>query len=113
MTSTKPATPQDLKRLYRALASLANEQAVAALLEDICTIREIDEMAQRLFVAQLLAEEHSYTYISEQTGASATTIARVSKALNHGAGGYRRVLDREKSTNHTAQTNQDNQHNEG
>ena len=92
MTSTKRATPEELGLLYRSLASQASERVVAALLEDMCTIREIDEMAQRLTVAKLLAADYSYTSISELTGASATTIARVSKALNYGAGGYRAVL---------------------
>ncbi|MCL2757070.1 MAG: YerC/YecD family TrpR-related protein [Coriobacteriia bacterium] len=93
MTSTKKATAEELVLLYRALASQTDEQAVAALLEDICTIREINEMAQRLTVARLLDADQPYIAISEQTGASATTIARVSKSLNYGAGGYRKVLD--------------------
>ena len=93
MTLTKSATYEELEFLYRAFASLTDERVIEALLKDMCTIREIDEMAQRLVVARLLAEECSYTNISELTGASATTIARVSKALNYGAGGYRAVLD--------------------
>ena len=98
MTSTKRATPEELGLLYRALAFVSNEQDVASLLEDMCTISEIDEMAQRLTVARMLANEHSYTSISEATGASATTIARVSKSLNYGAGGYRLVLSPEVGT---------------
>jgi len=93
MTATKKATPEELASLYRALASQTDEQVIAALLEDMCTIREIDEMAQRLTVAKLLDADQSYIAIIEQTGASATTIARVSKSLNYGAGGYRKVLD--------------------
>ena len=97
MTSTKRATPEELELLYRALASQTDERVVAALLEDMCTIGEIHEMAQRLTVAKLLAADHSYTVISELTGASTTTIARVSKALNYGAGGYRAALGLEAS----------------
>jgi TrpR-related protein YerC/YecD len=62
-------------------------------MEDLCTIREINEMAQRLTVAVLLDTGESYTAIGEKTGASATTIARVSKCLNYGTGGYRAVID--------------------
>jgi TrpR-related protein YerC/YecD len=62
-------------------------------MEDLCTIREINEMAQRLTVAALLDEGESYSAIGEKTGASATTIARVSKCLNYGTGGYRAVID--------------------
>jgi len=95
MTSTKKATPEELELLYRALALQTDERLIAALLEDMCTIREIDEMAQRLTVAKLLAADLPYIAISDITGASATTIARVSKSLNYGAGGYRSVLDLE------------------
>jgi TrpR-related protein YerC/YecD len=62
-------------------------------MEDICTIREVHEMAQRLTVAAMLDEGESYVAIQGRTGASATTIARVSKCLNHGSGGYRAALD--------------------
>ena len=96
MTPLKRATPEELELLYRALANQNDVQVIAALLEDMCTIREIHEMAQRLTVAKLLAEEQSYNMITEETGASATTIARVSKALNYGAGGYEIVLAQEK-----------------
>jgi TrpR-related protein YerC/YecD len=60
----------------------------------MCTIREVEEMSQRLEVARLLSESEPYTSITEKTGASATTIARVAKSLNYGAGGYLHVLDR-------------------
>ena len=90
--SVRPATKGELDRLYEALAELTNPADVAALLEDMCTIREVEEMSQRLEVARLLNTREPYTAITEKTGASATTIARVAKALNYGAGGYLRVL---------------------
>jgi TrpR-related protein YerC/YecD len=68
---------------------------VEALMEDLCTIREVHEMANRLTVAFMLDAGESYTAIQERTGVSATTIARVSKCLNYGTGGYRAVIDRE------------------
>jgi TrpR-related protein YerC/YecD len=88
----KRATPEELSHLYQAMAQLSDPVDIAHLLEDLCTIREIDEMAQRLQVARLLSEHLSYAAITEKTGVSATTIARVAKALNYGAGGYRQVL---------------------
>lgn len=90
--NVKPATEAEKEYLYNALASLTTPEDVAALLEDMCTIREIEEMSQRLEVARLLNKKEPYTSITEKTGASATTIARVAKSLNHGAGGYRQVL---------------------
>lgn len=62
-------------------------------MEDLFTIREIRETSQRLAVARMLDAGKPYVAIEEATGASATTIARVSKALNYGSGGYRTALD--------------------
>ncbi|MDR1713920.1 MAG: TrpR-like protein YerC/YecD [Coriobacteriales bacterium] len=93
MAVLKLATETDRQRLYAALASLGTPEQAAALLEDLCTLREVNEMAQRLNLARLLAEGASYAAIEEATGASATTIARVSKSLNFGPGGYRSVLE--------------------
>ena len=90
--SVRPATKAELEQLYAALAGLDKPADVAALLEDMCTIREVEEMSQRLEVARLLSVGEPYTTITEKTGASATTIARVSRALYHGATGYARVL---------------------
>jgi len=58
----------------------------------LCTVREIQDMAQRLQVARMLSRGEHYTDIQEATGASATTISRVSKALNYGADGYRSII---------------------
>ncbi|MDR0501476.1 MAG: TrpR-like protein YerC/YecD [Coriobacteriales bacterium] len=86
------ATEQELERLYKALCAISSESQAAAFLEDICTMQEVNEMAQRLEVARLLEAGESYAVIQSATGASPTTIARVSKALNYGPGGYRSVL---------------------
>ncbi len=91
----KRASDLELQRLYRAFATLDDPAEVKALMDDLCTIREVDEMAQRLDVAFRLDAGESYTAIQEQTGISAATIARVSKCLNYGAQGYRRVIDGE------------------
>lgn len=69
-------------------AQLDTDDEVYKLLQDLCTVREINDMAQRLQVARLLAKGASYLEIQETTGASATTISRVSKCLNYGSGGY-------------------------
>ncbi len=80
--------------LLEALLSVQTADEAYALLQDLCTVREIQDMAQRLHVAKMLAAGEHYQEIQKQTGASATTIARVSKCLNYGADGYRLVLDR-------------------
>jgi TrpR-related protein YerC/YecD len=80
--------------LISAILSLADADEAYALLIDLCTIREIQDMAQRLQVARMLDSGEHYSAIQEATGASATTISRVSKSLHYGADGYARVLGR-------------------
>jgi len=93
MAEDRLRTPE-VDELLRALLSLGTPDDAYAFLLDLCTVREIQEMAQRLHVARLLAAGEHYTDIQETTGASATTIARVSKSLNYGADGYRSILAR-------------------
>ena len=82
----------EVNDLLKVLATLEDEDAIFALLEDLFTIREIRETSQRLAVARLLSAGKPYTAIEQATGASATTIARVSKCLSYGAGGYEQAL---------------------
>ena len=85
-------TPE-VEALLDVLVALDDKDTVYALLEDLFTIREIRESSQRLAVARMLDNGQSYAKIEKATGASATTIARVSKCLSYGAGGYRAALD--------------------
>ena len=80
--------------LCDAFVSLKTREECRAFLEDICTIKEIQDMSQRLEVARLLASGASYMAITKATGASTATISRVSKCCEYGAGGYRTVIDR-------------------
>jgi len=93
-------TPSDRLRtpevgaLLDAFVALDDPEDVYAFLRDVCTIREVQDIAQRLAVARMLASGVHYAEIQEQTGASSTTISRVSRCLNYGEGGYRNVIDR-------------------
>ena len=89
----KDLRTSDVEALLEVLAAMDDKDTLYALLEDVFTIREIRESSQRLAVARLLDAGKSYTQIEEATGASATTIARVSKCLSYGSGGYRAALD--------------------
>lgn len=84
---------KDVEGLLDVLVGMNDKETLFALLEDLFTIREIKETSQRLTVARMLDEGKSYAAIEQATGASATTIARVSKCLSYGAGGYRAALD--------------------
>jgi len=80
--------------LAQAFLSLQSEEECYRLFEDLFTIREVQDLSQRLEVAQMLNQKATYTEIVEKTGVSTATIGRVNRALNYGAGGYERVLDR-------------------
>lgn len=80
--------------LCEAFLSLKNKEECYAFLEDICTIKEILEMSQRLSVAKLLSKGMRYAQISQQTGVSTATISRISKCIEYGNGGYKTVIER-------------------
>ena len=83
-----------IKKLFSAIITLENEQECAAFFDDICTVQELEALAQRLEVACQLLDGKSYVDINKTTGASTATICRVSKCLNYGDGGYKTVIDR-------------------
>lgn len=80
--------------LFEAVLSLHNIDELYEFFEDIATIQEIKDFTLRLQVAKMLSEKKTYQEIVSLTKASATTIARVNKALHYGAGGYQKVLDK-------------------
>ena len=86
-------TPE-IERLVKAVLQLETEDECFSFFEDICTIKEIQDMSQRLHVAEMLNQNKSYTEISKETGASTATISRVNKCLNYGSDGYRRILEK-------------------
>ena len=92
---------EQLKLLTEVLLSLKTEDEARSLLSDLCTIREMQDLGQRLEVARLLRRQMTYSDIAQQTGASTATISRVNRCLVYGAGGYRTVLERlEKGEDH-------------
>ena len=83
-----------IEELYQILVNMDRVEDCEAFLDDLCTIKELQDLSQRLFVATLLREGMGYQEISRRTGASTATICRVNKCLVYGGGGYRRVLER-------------------
>ena len=80
--------------LCRAILSLNTVEDTYKFLEDILTAAEIQSIAQRMAVAQMLDDGQTYEDIARLTGASSATISRVKRSLSFGADGYRLVLDR-------------------
>jgi TrpR-related protein YerC/YecD len=85
---------EDHRALFAAVASLADPEEARDFLRDLCTRRELEDMAQRWAVARLLASGLPYREIADITGASTATVTRINTWLQHGTGGYRRVMER-------------------
>ena len=85
--------------LFDAILTLKTREECFRFFEDVCTVNEILDLAQRFDVARMLTEGKSYTEISGETGASTATISRVNKCLQYGSDGYRLVMERMKEEN--------------
>ena len=83
---------EDMEKLYKAILSLDSIEECQKFFEDICTIKELQDISQRLQVARMLKEGRSYQEVSRETGASTATISRVNKCLVYGNGGYSAIL---------------------
>lgn len=94
----KPLHNPDVDALFDAILSLKDRDECYAFFEDVCTVKEILDISQRLKAAGMLASGACYADISRETGMSTATISRVSKCLEYGAGGYKTVLERQKDT---------------
>lgn len=81
------------KMLAQAILSIESEEECFELLEDICTIKEVDDMVNRFQIALLLYEGKTFIDVENQTGASSATISRVNRCLKHGKG-YRQIIER-------------------
>lgn len=93
---------ESVKQLSEAILLLKDRDECFRFFQDLCTIKEIESLAQRFEVARLLNNGKKFHEIVQETGASTATIARVNRALMYGAGGYQLMLnrlDRNKSVN--------------
>ncbi len=95
---------KDSDSLFGAILSLDTLDEARAFFRDLLTEEEIEEFSRRWKVAKLLKENVPYSEIEKKTGMSSTTIARVSKWLNSGMGGYKSALKKikEENKNHHA-----------
>jgi len=87
---------ESLDRLFDTIMKLESREECYRFFEDLCTVKELQDLGQRLDVAVLLNQGVNYTAISQQVNVSTATISRVSKCLNYGSGGYRQALERMK-----------------
>lgn len=88
---------ESVDTLVKGLLKLETEEECFAFLEDVCTIKELQDMAQRFDVALKLSDGFNYNQVSKETGASSATISRVNKCLMYGNNGYKTVIERIKN----------------
>ena len=85
---------KEVDGLFEAILLLENLEECYRCFEDICTVKELQAIAQRLQVVKLLVKNKTYHQIEGETGASTATISRINRSLNYGADGYKLVLTR-------------------
>lgn len=85
---------EEIDELFEAIMLLSDEEECYRFFEDLCTVKELQSIAQRFHVARLLSEKKKYTQIEEETKASTATISRINKCLMYGSDGYNRVIEK-------------------
>lgn len=80
--------------LFDAILCLQSREDCYKLFEDLCTIKEVNDMAQRLRAAKMLLGGSTYEQIVKSAEISTATISRINRCIQYGAGGYREVIER-------------------
>ena len=86
-----PTRDEKIKKLYQLLTALETEEDCRTLMEDLCTDKEIEKMAERVWAAQLLLEGKTYQQVMQQSEISSATLSRVSRCVQYG-NGYKNLL---------------------
>ncbi len=80
-----------IDNLFKLIAELDNIDDCRALFDDLCTVKEIENMAERLHAAKLLMDGNTYAQVMQQSDISSATLSRVSRCVQYGKG-YSKVL---------------------
>lgn len=83
------------QKLYKTILALKTEEECDAFFNDLCTIKELDSMAQRIVAADLLIKGETYEQIIAKTDISSATLSRVSRCVKYGEG-YKSVLGKDR-----------------
>ena len=86
------------RALYEAILTLKTSDECRAFFRDLCTPAELQALADRWSVVELLRQDLPYREIHRLTGVSVTTIGRVARYLIAGNGGYELAADRTRET---------------
>ncbi|MDQ1273347.1 MAG: hypothetical protein QG591_1977 [Planctomycetota bacterium] len=80
--------------LIKAILVMESPKEARMFLRDLLTEKELVEFGNRWRAAKMLNDKITYSEIVKETGLSSTTVARISKWLKGGMGGYGLVLSR-------------------
>lgn len=92
----KDIRSESIDLFFDGILCLENRDECYQFFEDVCTVKELAAIAQRVEVAKMLREERTYIDIAKETGASTATISRVNRSLNYGNKGLDMVIERTK-----------------
>ena len=84
---------QSVENLVQVIAKMGSADDIYNFLSDLCTIKELQDMAQRFEMALLLKDGANYQNVAAQVGASSATISRVNRCLVYGNGGYEKAIE--------------------
>ena len=87
-------TNKNVEELYKLFAKIDNAEDFRLLLDDLCTFKELEQMAGRVAAAKLFIEGKTYNQVIKETNISSATLSRVSRCVQHGEG-YRKFLSTE------------------
>ena len=88
------AKQEHIRQLFELITSLDNVDDCQALFDDLCTIKEVENMAERCHAAKLLLEGNTYSQVMAQADISSATLSRVSRCVQYGSG-YSKLLKEE------------------
>lgn len=94
MAETRPRRNEATDALFDAILCLETREECYNFFEDLCTVKEISDMAQRLEAAKRLLDGSTYDQIVKEVEISTATISRINRCIQYGAGGYREIIGR-------------------
>ena len=84
-----------LNELFELIVKISSVDDCKAFFDDLCTYKELEQMAQRAYAARLMLEGKTYNEIIAETEISSATLSRISRAIAHGSGGYKKFIGNE------------------
>lgn len=94
MAEKNPRRNETIDALFDAILSLEKREECYDFFEDLCTVKEISDMAQRLEAAKLLLDGSTYEQIVKTVEISTATISRINRCIQYGTGGYRQTIEK-------------------